>query len=258
MNYVNSVAIINMIYLKTLRDIMNIHNDPEKIYILCKRVIPMFWLVSVTLIIIGLTWGLIYTPQDRVQGDGYRIIYLHVPAAISSIVIYIFMAFCALINLIFRIKLFNWLSSSVMPIGMISTLIALVTGAIWGKPMWGTWWVWDARLTSELILLFLYSGVIALHSTFGNHRNGDNLTNILIIVGVINIPIIHYSVDWWNTLHQGTTDLHKTIDVSMRYPLRIAIVGFSMLFITLSLMQLRNIILYSEINKYWVYKYIVK
>lgn len=237
---------------------MYTEQEPEKIYTCCNKVIRVLGFISLILIVFGLTWGMIYAPEDRIQGNGYRIIYLHVPAAILSVIIYIFMAFCAVLNMACGIKLFSWLASSAMLTGMVSTIIALVTGAIWGKPMWGTWWVWDARLTSELILLFLYISIISLNNSFNYQRNGEKIVNIFIIIGLINIPIIHYSVDWWNTLHQGATDLHETIDISMRVPLRITIAGFFALFITLTLMQLKNIILQSEINKYWVYKHVIK
>ena len=136
--------------------------------------------------------------------------------------------------------------AAMAPVGAVFTFIALVTGSAWGKPMWGTWWVWDARLTSELVLLFLYLGAIALYHSFEDRRLAGRAAGILVLVGVVNIPIIHYSVEWWNTLHQGSTNMQQTIDPSMRYPLRWAIFGYLFFFITLTLMRLRNLILIQE------------
>ncbi|MGR8854396.1 cytochrome c biogenesis protein CcsA, partial [Klebsiella pneumoniae] len=136
--------------------------------------------------------------------------------------------------------------------GAVCTLVALVSGAAWGKPMWGTWWIWDARLTSELVLLFLYAGVIALWHAFDDRRLAGRAAGILVLVGVVNLPIIHYSVYWWNTLHQGSTNLQQTIDPSMRLPLRICIFAFLTLSVTLTLMRLRNLILQLERRRPWV------
>ena len=144
-------------------------------------------------------------PTDYQQGDSYRIMFIHVPAAWMSLFIYIVMAGAGAIGLIWRMKLAEIIAISSAPIGASFTFLALVTGSIWGKPMWGTWWVWDARLTSELILLFLYLGVMALNNAIEDKRTAARATAMLAIVGVVNIPIIHYSVEWWNTLHQGPT-----------------------------------------------------
>jgi heme exporter protein C len=138
------------------------------------------------------------------------------------------------------------------PVGAVFTFIALATGSAWGKPMWGTWWVWDARLTSELVLLFLYLGAIALYNAFEDRRTAGRAAGILVLVGVVNLPIIHFSVEWWNTLHQGSTNMQNTIDPSMRYPLRWAIFGYLFFFITLTLMRLRNLILMQERRRPWV------
>ncbi|SUH01062.1 heme exporter protein C [Salmonella enterica subsp. enterica] len=132
------------------------------------------------------------------------------------------------------------------PVGAVYTFIALATGAAWGKPMWGTWWVWDARLTSELVLLFLYAGVIALWHAFDDRKMAGRAAGILVLVGVVNLPVIHYSVEWWNTLHQGSTQMQQSIDPAMRSPLRWAIAGYLLLFMTLALMRMRNLILLME------------
>jgi len=142
--------------------------------------------------------------------------------------------------------------AAMAPVGAVFTFIALVTGSAWGKPMWGTWWVWDARLTSELVLLFLYLGVIALYNSFEDRRTAGRAAGILVLVGVVNIPIIHYSVQWWNTLHQGSSDFGRTIDPSMRYPLFWSVFGYLFFFITLTLMRLRNLIINQERLRPWV------
>ncbi|ESC35797.1 heme exporter protein C, partial [Salmonella enterica subsp. enterica serovar Agona str. SA-2] len=142
--------------------------------------------------------------------------------------------------------------------GAVYTFIALVTGAAWGKPMWGTWWVWDARLTSELVLLFLYAGVIALWHAFDDRKMAGRAAGILVLVGVVNLPVIHYSVEWWNTLHQGSTRMQQSIDPAMRSPLRWAIAGYLLLFMTLALMRMRNLILLMEKRRPWVSELILK
>ena len=178
---------------------------PEAAYRLCGKLLPWFAILSLLLLSLGSLWGLAFAPADYQQGDSFRIIYIHVPAAIWSMGVYMSMAIAAFIGLVWQMKLSDMAASAMAPIGAVYTFIALVTGAIWGKPMWGAWWVWDARLTSELILLFLYLGVIALYQAFDDQRTAAKAAGILAIVGVVNLPIIHFSVEWWNTLHQGAT-----------------------------------------------------
>jgi len=149
-------------------------------------------------------------------------------------------------------KMANLALAAMAPVGAVFTFVALVTGSAWGKPMWGTWWVWDARLTSELVLLFLYVGIIALYNAFDDRRLAGRAAAILVLVGVVNLPIIHFSVEWWNTLHQASTKMQKTIDPAMRLPLRIMMLGFMSLFVTLSLMRLRNLILVQQRRAPWV------
>ncbi|MGL4682974.1 MAG: heme ABC transporter permease, partial [Hafnia alvei] len=158
----------------------------------------------------------------------------------------------AFIGLVWQMKMSDLVSAAMAPVGAVFTFIALATGSAWGKPMWGTWWVWDARLTSELVLLFLYLGAIALYNAFEDRRTAGRAAGILVLVGVVNLPIIHFSVEWWNTLHQGSTNMQNTIDPSMRYPLRWAIFGYLFFFITLTLMRLRNLILLQERRRPWV------
>lgn len=165
------------------------------------------WLVIATIIIsvIGLYWALWVAPSDYKQGEGYRIIYVHVPAAWMSLFVYVAMAVAGGIALVWRVKIAEIVHTECAPLGAAFTIITLLTGMLWGKPMWGTYWVWDARLTSELILLFLYLGVIALATVIGDPRKSARATALLSLIGLVNIPVIHYSVIWWNTLHQGPT-----------------------------------------------------
>lgn len=219
---------------------------PEQLYQICGQCIPWFALAALCTLPLGWVWGFGFAPPDYQQGGSVRIIYLHVPAAMGSMGIYVAMAIAAFIGVVWQMKMADLAAAAMAPVGAVLTFIALITGSAWGKPMWGTWWVWDARLTSELVLLFLYLGVIALYNAFDDRRTAGRAAGILILVGVVNIPIIHFSVQWWNTLHQGSTDMQQTIDSSMRTPLRWAMVGYLLLFITVTLMRLRTLILFQE------------
>lgn len=203
----------------------------------------------------GLTGGLIMAPADYQQGDSVRIIYIHVPAAWMSLLVYMIMAISGGIGLIWRIKIAEIIAKSSAPIGASFTFLALITGSIWGKPTWGTWWVWDARLTSELILLFLYLGYIALQSAFEDRRTGARAGALLALVGIVNIPIVHYSVEWWSTLHQGPT-ISKfdapSIHISMLIPLLLMAAAFKTYFIAVLLIRSRSEILEYESNTAWV------
>jgi heme exporter protein C len=178
---------------------------PQRFYALAGRALPWFGVLAVLLGVAGLVIGLAVAPTDRQQGDAYRIIFVHVPAAWMSMVIYLAMAFWAAIGLAFNARLAYMLANALAPTGALMTFIALWTGALWGKPTWGAWWVWDARLTSELILLFLYLGYIALVEAIDDTRRADQAGALLALVGAINVPVIYFSVRWWNTLHQGAT-----------------------------------------------------
>ncbi|TKI03866.1 heme ABC transporter permease [Martelella alba] len=225
---------------------------PEPLYGLCGRCIPWMAGAAAGCLALGWGWGFGFVPPDYRQGDAFRIIYLHVPAAIGSMGIYVSMALAAFIGLVWQIKTADLAAAAMAPVGAVYTFIALTTGSAWGKPMWGAWWVWDARLTSELVLLFLYLGAIALHNAFADRRMGGRAAGILILVGVVNIPIIHYSVAWWNTLHQGDTDFQRNLDPSMRAPLLWSLLGYLWLFAALTLMRLRNQILCQERHRPWV------
>jgi len=229
--------------------------SPRYFYAISGKFIPWLgWLTAVTLLI-GLYFGLVKAPPDYQQGDSYRIMFIHVPAAWMSMFIYVLMALWSGINLIWNIKLADVMTVSSATLGASFTLLALVTGSLWGKPMWGAWWVWDARLTSELILLFLYLGYIALVSAIEDRRTAARAGGVLILVGVVNIPIIHYSVEWWNTLHQGptVTKLDKpSIHLSMLIPLLIMAVSFNLYYLTVVLMRARIEVLDRERRSAWV------
>ncbi len=178
---------------------------PSRFVELARRVAPWCFGLSVLLAVAGLYVGFAVAPTDAVQGEAYRIIYVHVPAAWMSMFVYLVMACWAAVGLIFNARLASAMAAALAPTGALMTFLALWTGALWGKPTWGTWWVWDARLTSELVLLFLYLGFIALRGAIDDPRRADRAAGLLAIVGVVNLPIIYFSVQWWNTLHQGAS-----------------------------------------------------
>ena len=209
---------------------------------LAGRLIPILAIFSLILSVYGSVGGLCLAPADYQQGDAFRIIYVHVPSAFLSLFIFLMMGFSAAIGLIFRIKLFDMLISGSVFLGAWFTFLALVTGCIWAKPMWGAWWVWDARLTSELILLFLYLGVVALRSAISERRIAVQASAILLMLGLMNLPIIHYSVYWWNTLHQGSSIRllgPSLISPSMLYPLLAMIVAFIAYYLLIVLLHVR-------------------
>lgn len=204
----------------------------------------------------GIIGGLFFAPPDYLQGEGFRIIYVHVPCAIFSLAIYMAIALFSAIFIIWRVKIADMIAFTAAPVGAFFTLCALITGAIWGKPMWGTWWIWDARLTSELILLFLYLGYIGLYHAIEQPKVAAKACAIFALVGVIDIPIIHYSVYWWSTLHQGATitKLGKpAIETSMLLPLLSMIVGVAFYVITLLCVRVRTVILQRESHQQWVH-----
>jgi heme exporter protein C len=178
---------------------------PSRFYSLSGSLLPWLWAAAGLLAAVGLYIGFFVAPTDAQQGESYRIIFIHVPAAWMSMVVYLAMAGWAAIGWIFNARMASMLARALAPSGMVFTLIALATGSFWGKPAWGTWWVWDARLTSELILLFLYVGYIALVEAIDDVRRADHAGALLAIVGAVNVPVIYFSVRWWNTLHQGAT-----------------------------------------------------
>ncbi len=229
--------------------------SPKHFYRIAGSWIPWLAAVCGLLMLYGLYQGMVVAPTDYQQGDSYRIMFIHVPSAWMSLFIYVVMAAAGAIGLIWHMKLAEVIAISSAPIGASFTFLALVTGSIWGKPMWGTWWVWDARLTSELILLFLYLGVMALYGAIDDKRTAARATAILAIVGVVNIPIIHYSVEWWNTLHQGPTVTKfgaPSIDIRMLIPLLVMAVAFKLFYLLVVLMRARVEVLERERNARWV------
>ena len=212
-------------------------------------------IICIVCFVCGLYGGLILAPVDYQQGDSYRIIFVHVPSAWMALFIYMVMAISGGIGLIWHIKLAEIVARNSAPIGASFTFIALMSGAIWGKPMWGAYWVWDARLTSFLILFFLYLGYIALQSAFEDRRVAARAGAILALVGLVNIPIIHYSVVWWSTLHQGSiiSEVGKpTMHWSMFAPLVLMVLAFKTFYITSLLIRVRTEILEYERNSSWV------
>ncbi|WP_439537290.1 heme ABC transporter permease CcmC [Methyloversatilis sp.] len=179
--------------------------SPHTFFPLAGKLLWPTWIIAVVLTIAGLYTGFFIAPTDATQGDSYRIIFIHVPAAWMSMVVYLVMAFWCAVGLIFNTRLSFMMSSALAPTGAMWAFIALWTGALWGKPTWGTYWVWDARLTSELILFFLYCGYMALQAAIDDPRRADRAGALIAIVGAINVPIIYFSVKWWNTLHQGAS-----------------------------------------------------
>jgi heme exporter protein C len=180
-------------------------SSPPRFYALTGVLVPVFWALAVGLTAVGLWMGFFVAPTDATQGEVYRIIFIHVPAAWMSMLLYLVMAFWAAIGWAFNARLASMVARAIAPTGAVFTFLALWTGALWGKPTWGTWWVWDARLTSELILLFLYLGFIALTEAIDDPRRADQAGALLAVVGAVNVPIIYFSVKWWNTLHQGAS-----------------------------------------------------
>lgn len=214
------------------------------------------WLMwpAVLMLIVGAYGGLVLAPPDYQQGDGFRIIYVHVPSAYLSTSIYALMALTSAIGLIWRMKLAHAVAASAAPIGASFTALALVTGMLWGKPMWGTYWEWDPRLTSELILLFVYLGYMSLRASFEDVNKGDRASAVLAVVGVVNLPIIHYSVIWWSSLHQGPS-IKKldspSIETGMLWPLLLLILAATLFFGAVLLTRVRAEVLEREQNSRW-------
>lgn len=231
------------------------YSSPKMFYPLAGNLIPWFAAAAVILAIIGMYVGFFMAPTDAQQGEGYRIIFLHVPVSWMSMFIYLVMAFWAAVGLAFNNRLAAMMASALAPTGAMFTFLSLWTGALWGKPMWGTWWVWDARLTSELILLFLYIGFMALQSAVDEPRRADKAGAVLALVGVVNIPIIYFSVQWWNTLHQGAS-VSLTQAPSMAALMLIGMLLMAlaswMYTVAIALMRVRCIILEREHHAGWL------
>lgn len=229
--------------------------SPKSFYDLTGRLIPWLAVSAVFSLAVGMVWGLVFAPPDYQQGEAFRIIYVHVPCAFLSMALYAWMGFLAVLLLVWRIKLAGLLLSLIAQLGACMAFLALLTGSFWGKPMWGAWWVWDARLTSELVLLLLYVALLATHQSFKNKEEGDKIVAILTLVGLIDLPIIHYSVYWWNTLHQGATlsvFSKPKMDVSMLYPLLLTLIGFVLYSLWIVLTKARQVLLLREKQRAWV------
>jgi heme exporter protein C len=214
------------------------------------------WLLvgSLSCLCLGLTWGLGFAPHDAWQADGFRIMYVHVPVAFLSLGGYVFLGVMSLCYSIWRIKLCDYLAAASAPIGAAYTALALITGSLWGKPMWGTWWVWDARLTAELVLLWLYLGYLALRHTLPEATAG-RAAALLAILGLLDIPVVHYSVHWWHTLHQGASlTVWGSVSIAwpMLWPLLCCLLGFILLYVLQVLSETRRYILRQEQTQAWV------
>lgn len=229
--------------------------SPKWFYDISGRWLPWFSWAAVVLLLVGIVWGLAFAPQDYQQGNSFRIIYIHVPSAILAQSCYLLMAIAGAVGLIWKMKLADMVAKSSAPIGASFTLIALITGAIWGKPTWGAWWVWDARLTAMLILLFLYLGAIALQSAITDRNQAAKASAVLVLVGLVNIPIIKYSVEWWNTLHQPATFTlteKPAMPPEMWVPLLIMVLGFYAFFAAILITRTRLEVLEREWRTNWV------
>lgn len=234
--------------------------SPKIFFGMSERWLP--WLIGLTLLVLvpGTLWALLFVPPDYQQGDTVRIMYMHVPASIMSQSTYMIMASASAVFLIWRIKMADIAAQCIAPIGASFTFLALVTGAIWGKPMWGTWWVWDARLTSTLVQFFLFVGVIALRSSMENRDTAGRAVGILAVVGLINIPIIKWSVNWWNTLHQPASfslTEKPAMPIEMWLPLLVSVIGFYLFFVTVLMIRMQGEILQRESRADWVRKRII-
>jgi heme exporter protein C len=229
--------------------------SPKWFFGIATRLMPWFLAAGAGLLMVGIVWGLAFAPRDYLQGDSYRIIFIHVPTAFLAQSAYIMMASAGLVTLVWRMKLADVFVRAVAPVGFVLTFLALFTGAVWGKPTWGTWWIWDARLTSMLILLFLYGGVIALDRAINDEKQAARAVAVLLLVGVVNIPIIKYSVEWWNTLHQPATFTlteKPTMPAEMWVPLLLSVLGLYLLFGWLACLRMQTEILYREQRTRWV------
>lgn len=216
--------------------------NPTRFLNLSRRLMPVSGIAAALLIGAGLYTGLFASPPDYQQGDTVRIMYLHVPAAWMALFTYVSMAVAAFTGLVWKHVLAELYAKAVAPLGAGFTFICLVTGSLWGKPMWGAWWVWDARLTSVLVLFFLYIGYMALVDAFDDAQKGLNAGAGLLLIGIVNVPIIKYSVEWWNTLHQpaGIISMNSSVDPAMLLPLGLMAFGFQFLFIALACLRLET------------------
>jgi heme exporter protein C len=228
---------------------------PQRLYALAGRIYPLAFALAAVLTVIGLYLGFWLAPADFQQGQAYRIIFVHVPASWMSMLIYVAMAFWAWLGLSFKTRVSGMMTQALAPTGALCCFLSLWTGALWGKPMWGAWWVWDARLTSELILLFLYLGYIALTRAIDDPRRSDRAGAVVALVGVVNVPIIYFSVKWWNTLHQGASvSLTKSPSMAaiMLWAMLVMTLAFWAYAVGMAFYRVRQTILEREQDAAWV------
>jgi heme exporter protein C len=228
--------------------------SPQTFYPLADRLARGFAIAAAALAALGLYIGFVLAPTDAQQGEAYRIIFVHVPAAWMSMFIYLVMAAWAAVGLVFNARLPAMMARALAPTGALMTFLALWTGALWGRPTWGTWWVWDARLTSELLLLFLYMGFLALHAAIEDPRRADRAAALLALLGVVNVPVIYFSVKWWNTLHQGASvslTRAPTMATVMLTGMLVMALAFWMYSIAVSLWRVRVLMLERERHADW-------
>ena len=217
--------------------------NPNRFKKITNKLEPLLMVISLLFIISGLYFSLFDSPKDYQQGDAVRIMYVHVPSAWLASFLYLSLAVSCIFYLVWKHPLADLISSSIAPIGALFSILTLITGSLWGKPMWGTWWVWDARLTSMLILFFFYLGFILLHNAFERKIDGSKSASVLAIIGLINLPIIKFSVDWWHTLHQPSSILKfdgPSIDNQMLIPLSFMIIGFGLFSIYLIIINVKT------------------
>jgi len=229
-----------------MADLLNRYANPGRFMRASARVLPWVLVCGLGLTLAGLGWGLGFAPRDWQQGDTVRIMYLHVPAAWMAMGLYLGLGISAVLALVWKHPLAELAGGAIAPVGAAFTVVCLATGSLWGRPMWGAWWVWDARLTSVLVLLFLYVGYIALSGAFDDARRGTRAASILALVGLVNLPIIKFSVDWWNTLHQPASVTRLAapgIHVDILVPLLVSAAGFLLLATALVLLRLRTEVL---------------
>lgn len=230
---------------------------PQYAYTFALKWQKTFALLSFLTLVTAFVWGFFFTPPDYQQGDAFRIIFWHVPAAFMSLFWYTVMASFALTLLVWRVKVAGLMLSILARLGLVMTLLALITGSLWGKPMWGTYWIWDARLTSEFILFLIYAGILGLHQALAYHPERDRLLAVFVLVGFLDLPVIHYSVYWWNSLHQAQTITlfaKPKIAAVMLYPLLISLLGFLFYGIFMIFTSLPSRILLQERQKVWVHR----
>ncbi len=229
-------------------------SSPATFYRLAGAMAPWFYALAAILGVAGMYYGFVVAPTDAVQGEVYRVIFIHVPAAWMSMFLYFVMAAYSAVSLTFNTRLGAMMARAIAPTGAMMTFLALWTGAFWGRPTWGTYWAWDARMTSELVLLFLYFGFIALSNAFDDPRRGDRAAALLALIGLVNLPIIYFSVHWWNTLHQGSSVklTGTTMHVAMLTAMLLMTFSFWMYSIGTALTRVRSIILERERRTRWV------